>query len=80
VVGYDRSHDIAVLQAQGASGLPTASIGDSDTVSIGDRIAAVAMRAGSAAPPPSRRAGCQPWIGRSPLAMRATAPPSSSLG
>jgi len=80
VVGYDRSHDIAVLQAQGASGLPTASIGDSDTVSIGDRIAAVGNAGGVGGPPPSRRAGCQPWIGRSPLAMRTTAPPSSSLG
>ncbi|MGH3599827.1 MAG: trypsin-like peptidase domain-containing protein, partial [Pseudonocardiaceae bacterium] len=29
VVGYDRNHDVAVLQMQGASGLQTVSIGDS---------------------------------------------------
>lgn len=51
VVGYDRSHDIAVLQVQGASGLPTASIGDSDTVSIGDWIAAVGNAGGVGGPP-----------------------------
>ena len=32
VVGYDRSHDVAVLQLQGASGLQPASIGDSSSV------------------------------------------------
>src|SRR5262249_46571632 len=29
VIGYDPSHDVAVLQLQGASGLPTARSGDS---------------------------------------------------
>ncbi|MEU8637502.1 trypsin-like peptidase domain-containing protein [Amycolatopsis sp. NPDC048633] len=38
VVGYDRSEDIAVLQLEDASGLPTASIGDSSTVKVGDQI------------------------------------------
>jgi len=38
VIGYDRSEDIAVLQLQGASGLPTASIGDSSAVKVGDQI------------------------------------------
>ncbi|MDQ7803728.1 trypsin-like peptidase domain-containing protein [Amycolatopsis sp. A133] len=38
VVGYDRTEDIAVLQLKGASGLPTASIGDSSTVQVGDQI------------------------------------------
>lgn len=38
VVGYDRTEDIAVLQLQGASGLPTASLGDSSTVQVGDQI------------------------------------------
>jgi S1-C subfamily serine protease len=36
VVGYDESHDIAVLQLSGASGLTTATTGDSSTVSVGD--------------------------------------------
>ncbi|MEU5266269.1 trypsin-like peptidase domain-containing protein [Amycolatopsis sp. NPDC021455] len=38
VVGYDRSEDVAVLQLQGASGLPTATIGDSSAVKVGDQI------------------------------------------
>lgn len=46
VVGYDRSHDIAVLTLQGASGLPTASIGDSSTVAVGDQVAAVGNAGG----------------------------------
>jgi S1-C subfamily serine protease len=46
VVGYDRSHDIAVLQMQGASGLQVASIGDSDAVAVGDEIAAIGNAGG----------------------------------
>ncbi|MGH3721741.1 MAG: S1C family serine protease [Pseudonocardiaceae bacterium] len=41
VVGYDRSHDIAVLQLQGASSLQAASIGDSSGVAVGDEIGAI---------------------------------------
>ncbi|MDS0132121.1 MULTISPECIES: trypsin-like peptidase domain-containing protein [unclassified Amycolatopsis] len=38
VVGYDRTEDVAVLQLQDASGLLTASIGDSSTTQVGDQI------------------------------------------
>jgi S1-C subfamily serine protease len=38
VVGYDRGEDIAVIQLEDASGLPTASLGDSSTVKVGDQI------------------------------------------
>ncbi len=38
VVGYDRTEDVAVLQLQGASGLPTASIGDSSATQVGEQI------------------------------------------
>ncbi|WP_410674924.1 S1C family serine protease [Amycolatopsis sp. cmx-4-68] len=38
VLGYDRSEDIAVIQLEDASELPTASLGDSSTVRIGDQI------------------------------------------
>ncbi|MEU0529679.1 S1C family serine protease [Amycolatopsis tolypomycina] len=38
VVGYNRTEDIAVLQLEDASGLPTASIGDSNTTQVGDQI------------------------------------------
>jgi S1-C subfamily serine protease len=46
VVGYDRTHDVAVLQLQGASGLQTASIGDSSAVAVGDEIAAIGNAGG----------------------------------
>jgi S1-C subfamily serine protease len=51
VVGYDRAHDIAVLQLQGASGLPTATIGDSGTVAVGDPIAAIGNAGGRGGTP-----------------------------
>ena len=35
-MGYDRKHDIAVLQLRGAGGLPTAPIGDSNQVVVGE--------------------------------------------
>lgn len=38
VVGYDRDDDIAVLQLHGASGLPVAPLGDSNTVALGDPV------------------------------------------
>jgi S1-C subfamily serine protease len=46
VVGYDESHDIAVLQASGASGLTTASTGDSSSVAVGDRVVALGNAGG----------------------------------
>ena len=46
VVGYDRAHDIAVLQLKGASGLRTATIGNSDSVKVGDPIAAIGNAGG----------------------------------
>ncbi|HUN35316.1 MAG TPA: trypsin-like peptidase domain-containing protein [Trebonia sp.] len=41
VVGYDESHDIAVLRATGASGLTVASFGDSGSVSVGNNVVAL---------------------------------------
>jgi S1-C subfamily serine protease len=46
VVGYDESHDIAVLQLSGASGLTTASTGNSSTVGVGDRVVALGNAGG----------------------------------
>ena len=51
VVGYDRAHDIAVLQLQGASNLPTATLGDSATVAVGDPIAAIGNAGGRGGTP-----------------------------
>ena len=51
VVGYDAAHDIAVLQLKGASGLPTATIGDSSEVSIGQKVVALGNALGKDAAP-----------------------------
>ncbi len=51
VLGYDGTHDIAVLQLQGASGLATAPIGDSGTVDVGEEIAAIGNAGGRGGTP-----------------------------
>ena len=51
VVGYDESQDIAVLQLSGASGLTTASTGDSSTVSVGDSVVALGNAGGKGGTP-----------------------------
>jgi S1-C subfamily serine protease len=56
VVGYDESQDIAVLQLSGASGLTTASTGDSSSVSVGDSVVALG-NAGGVGGTPSVAAG-----------------------
>jgi S1-C subfamily serine protease len=56
IVGYDESHDIAVLQASGASGLTTASTGDSSAVKVGDKVVALG-NAGGVGGAPSVAAG-----------------------
>jgi S1-C subfamily serine protease len=56
VVGYDRSHDIAVIKLQGASGLTVAPLGSSASVGVGDAIVAVG-NAGGVGGTPSAVAG-----------------------
>ncbi len=51
VVGYDASHDVAVIQLQDASGLTTASLGDSSTVQTGDRVTALGNAEGKEGTP-----------------------------
>jgi S1-C subfamily serine protease len=50
LIGYDRQHDVAVLQLRGADGLPTATIGDSNALSPGDPVVALGNAQGSNAP------------------------------
>jgi S1-C subfamily serine protease len=50
LVGYDRRHDIAVLQLRGAGGLPTAPIGDSGQVVVGDPTVGLGNAHGTGAP------------------------------
>ena len=53
VVGYDDSQDIAVLQLQGASGLTTADIGNSSSVSVGQAVVAIGNAGGVGGTPSS---------------------------
>jgi S1-C subfamily serine protease len=46
VVGYSESHDTAVIQLQGASGLSTATLGNSSTVSVGEKVVAIGNAGG----------------------------------
>ncbi|RAG84570.1 peptidase S1 [Streptacidiphilus pinicola] len=41
IVGTDASLDVAVIKAQGVSGLPTVSLGDSGQVAVGDQVVAI---------------------------------------
>ena len=51
VVGYDRSHDIAVIQLNNASGLQTVTLGDSSNVSVGQAVVAIGNAGGTGGTP-----------------------------
>jgi S1-C subfamily serine protease len=51
VVGYDRSHDVAVVRLAGASGLPTATLADAVTVKTGDPVVAIGNAGGTGGTP-----------------------------
>ena len=53
VVGYDRSHDVAVVQLKGASGLRTATIGNSSRVAVGQGVVGIGNAGGVGGPPSS---------------------------
>ena len=50
LVGYDRKHDVAVLQLRGAGGLPVVAIGDSGALRQGDPVVALGNASGSGSP------------------------------
>src|SRR3954465_6353867 len=50
LVGYDRKHDIAVLQLRGGGGLPAAPIGDSSQVVVGEPTVGLGNARGGGAP------------------------------
>ena len=56
VVGYDRTHDVALIQLKNASGLQTAKLGNSTGVSIGDTVVGLG-NAGGLGGSPSVAAG-----------------------
>jgi S1-C subfamily serine protease len=51
VVGYNRTKDVAVLQLHGASGLQTATIGDSSQVSVGEDVVGIGNAGGTGGTP-----------------------------
>ncbi len=51
VVGYDQTKDIAVLQLQGASGLKTVKLGNSDTAAVGQKVVALGNAGGKGGTP-----------------------------
>ncbi len=51
VVGYDRTQDIAVLQLHGASGLKTATIGDSSNNAVGEDVVGIGNAGGTGGTP-----------------------------
>ena len=51
VVGYDAGDDVAVIQLQNASGLTTASLGDSSSVQTGDAVTALGNAGGKGGTP-----------------------------
>lgn len=51
VLGFDRSHDVAVLQMRGADGLPAANIGNSSRVAVGDPVVAMGNAGGHGGTP-----------------------------
>ena len=50
VLGYDRKHDVALVQLVGASGLPTAALGDASSLSVGQPVVAVGNAGGTGNP------------------------------
>jgi S1-C subfamily serine protease len=53
VLGYDRSHDIALIQLQGARNLTAATIGDSSKVSVSDQVVGLGNAGGTGGQPSS---------------------------
>ena len=51
VVGYDRSHDVAVLKLSGASGLQTVTFGSSSTAQLGQKVVALGNAGGKGGTP-----------------------------
>ncbi|HEY6624210.1 MAG TPA: trypsin-like peptidase domain-containing protein [Acidimicrobiales bacterium] len=51
VVGYDRSHDVAVIQLHNASGLQTVTLGDSSNASSGQAVVAIGNAGGTGGTP-----------------------------
>lgn len=78
VVGYDNTHDIALIKLTGASGLATAKIGDSSKVSTGDGVVAIG-NAGGVGGTPSAVGGTVTGLNQQVVAADPTTGESEQL-
>ncbi|MGW4487127.1 S1C family serine protease [Amycolatopsis sp. NPDC004368] len=78
VLGYDRSHDIAVIKLAGASGLKTATLGNSSSVAVGDAVVGIG-NAGGAGGTPAVAAGKVTALNQSITASDESASSSENL-
>ena len=78
VVGYDASHDVAVIQLKNASSLQTARLGDSSQAMAGDQIVAIG-NAGGTGGTPSSASGSITGLGRSITASDSVTGTSEQL-
>jgi S1-C subfamily serine protease len=78
VTGYDATRDIAVLKLSGASGLKTATIGDSSAVKVGSKVVGIG-NAGGKGGLPSVAAGNVTGLGKSITAVDAGSGSSERL-
>jgi S1-C subfamily serine protease len=51
VIGYDRSHDVALIQLENASGLQTVNLGSSSTAATGEKVVAIGNAEGRGGTP-----------------------------
>jgi S1-C subfamily serine protease len=77
VMGYDRKHDVALLQLHGARGLPTAPLGNSSPVTVGDPILAIGNAGGQGL---SRAPGTVTSLGQNIVAADELAAPEQLNG
>lgn len=54
VLGYDERRDVAVIQLEGASGLPTVTLGDSSHVGVGGQVVTIGNAGGIGGTPAAR--------------------------
>ena len=63
LIGYNRRNDVALLQLRGAAGLPTAPLGDSGQVTVGDPVVSIG-NAGGTGSAPTHETGKVAGLGR----------------
>jgi len=79
LVGADPSHDVALLQIKGASGLPTITFGRSNKAQVGDAVVAIGNALGLAAGTPTVTQGIVSALGRTVTAQSEVSTSTETL-